>query len=388
VGAVVGLTTVLVFEGLGPARAGDVHPGSVVIVITASSIGFVLSLAAVLLVYRLVLGPLDRLTRLLRTVLDSPDSSARVAAVDVPSTNGIGTEINRLINAIKFRDETIDRHELMERNLQEWMKKRSFYELELKGARVAAEDANKTKSHFLASVSHELRTPLHTIMSYARFGERDIAEGRFEDAAEYFEVIADSSDLLLILLNDLLNLSKLESGKLSLHPTPTRLGDIVGCATDQCQMDLKERGLEVVLDVREPDLVFVDPTRTLQVARNLIENAIKYTRSNSSIFVDVYPSENNVTLRVRDQGTGVPEDELDSIFDSFKQASNTGGTLGGVGLGLTIARQIVVSQKGRIWANNHAEGGLVVTVQFAAHDADVPPREQMSIRLEGSQIID
>jgi len=316
------------------------------------------------------------------------DYSESATEEGMSAIDGIGTEINQLIGAIRIRDETIDRHEMMERNLQDWMKKRNFYESELKEARMVAEDANQTKSQFLASVSHELRTPLHTIMSYARFGERDIAEGRFEDAAEYFEVISDSSDLLLLLLNDLLNLSKLESGKISLNLTPTRLGDLMGCAADQCQIDLEKRSLKVVLDVQEPDVVFVDPARTLQVARNLIENAIKYSRPNSSVFIDVYPADDNVTLRVRDQGKGVPEGELDSIFESFRQASDVDVALGGVGLGLAIARQIVISQKGRIWAENHPEGGLVVSVQFAAHDADVRPGERMSVQLEGSQITD
>jgi signal transduction histidine kinase len=338
----------------------------------AGFLGLLASFIAVFYLHTLLWSPLSHLSRSVRTIANSRDHFGSIPTVGAPIIDSIATDINRLVDAIKQRDETIDRHELMERNLDEWLKRRSTYELELQQARAVAEDANTTKTQFLASVSHELRTPLHTIMSYARFGERDVAAGRFDDIAEYFEVILDSSDLLLLLLNDLLDLSKLESGKMSFNPMPSSFGDIVGCVADQFQVDLKEKNLEVVLDLREPDMIFVDPTRTLQVVRNLFENAIKYTKPNTSIFVSVSKTGDNVTLCVRDQGEGVPQDELDLIFESFKQSSKTGDEAGGVGLGLAISRQIVSFQKGRIWVENHAEGGLAVFVQFAACYAERP----------------
>jgi signal transduction histidine kinase len=387
-GVVFGLVGFALVEVLYPNRGDGTAPGLVGFVVASGTIGLVLSIVHVYVLRRLVLGPMGSLSESLRKRAETMDYSEDVADVGVPVFDALVAELNRMIAAIRIRDETIDRHELMERNLQDWMKKRSFYELELEDARLAAEDANQTKSRFLASVSHELRTPLHTVINYARFGARDTAEGRYEETAEYFEVIMDSSDLLLLLLNDLLNLSKLESGKMSFNPTPARLGDLVGCAADHFQIELKKRGLEVVLNVQEPDLVFVDPARTLQVVRNLIENAIKYSRANSSIIIDVYPEKDNVILRVRDQGEGVPESELESIFDSFKKASNVRSAPGGVGLGLAIARQIVLAHHGRIWAENHEENGLVVFVQLAAHDVEIEARAETSLQSDDSQMID
>jgi signal transduction histidine kinase len=291
--------------------------------------------------------------------------------------------INELIVAMRLRDETIDRHESMERKLREWMGMRKSYELELHEARLSAEDAYRIKSYFLASVSHELRTPLHTILSYARFGQRDALESKFDEMLEYFEMILDSGDYLLLLLNDLLDLSKLESGKMSFDMSPANLGDIVGCVLEHFQPRLREKQLRTIADLREPDLVFVDPSRTMQVVRNIMENAITYGPPESAILVTVSSANGVVTLRVQDRGPGVPKDELEAIFDSFRQSSEAKRDSGGAGLGLAICKQIMLSQKGRIWAERPPEGGLAILAEFDAFEEENAEtgRESVSVQV-------
>ncbi len=256
---------------------------------------------------------------------------------------------------------------------------------DLRAAKDAAEEANVAKSQFLANMSHELRTPMHAILSYAKLGESRAGRMEPDRLREYFSRVRQSGDRLLELLNDLLDLAKLESGRMLLDIRAHDLADIVDDVLHEFHALLSSRRLEVRL-VRPPAPLTVccDPARTGQVVRNLLSNAAKFTPEGGWIGVmldhaDLPRGRRRgdpaatcfARLVVTDSGIGIPEEELETIFDKFVQSSKTRTGAGGTGLGLSISREIVQAQGGRITAGNLAAGGARFELLLPLADRDI-----------------
>ncbi len=238
----------------------------------------------------------------------------------------------------------------------------------LRDAKQAAEAANEAKSQFLTNMSHELRTPLHGILSFAAFGvKRLVSEDatRDEQAAcelrEYFELIQKSGAMLLNLVNDLLDLAKLESGHMEFEFKPLNLESLVLASVDELQSLARDRGLTIETRGQGDAMAFADSARMMQVLRNLLGNAIKFSPPDGKIEVELSDRKECVEVRVLDRGPGIPEEELEAIFDKFIQSSKTRTGAGGTGLGLAICREILDAHHGRIWAENRPDGGAVLS---------------------------
>ncbi|MBL8533138.1 MAG: PAS domain-containing protein [Betaproteobacteria bacterium] len=242
---------------------------------------------------------------------------------------------------------------------------------ELVQAKDTAEAGNRAKSEFLANMSHELRTPMHAILSFSRLGMAKLTNGQIatDKAVHYLERIHVSGQRLLTLLNDLLDLSKLEAGRMNYSFATQDLGEVVSGVVNELAEVAREQ--EVRVNVRvpgQPVRAWSDSTRIAQVVRNLLGNAIKFTPPGRSITLELsaggfhadragpVDDQATVSLVVTDEGTGIPAGELEAVFDKFVQSSKTKSGAGGTGLGLAICRQIVADHGGRIWAE-HAETG-------------------------------
>ncbi|MBV1914972.1 MAG: PAS domain S-box protein [Pseudomonadales bacterium] len=241
----------------------------------------------------------------------------------------------------------------------------------LRDAVEVAQAANRAKSEFLANMSHELRTPMHSILSFSNFGIEKLKTAPVEKLGIYFERIHQSGDRLLLLVNDLLDLAKLEAGKMELEISDQNLEELVISRMAEQEATAKQKGVTVQLE--NPDRQIngtFDPIRIGQVVTNLLSNAVKFTPEGKSITLSIcigtmtMASTNgssevpSILFRIQDDGIGVPEDELEHVFDKFIQSSKTNTGAGGTGLGLAICKQIIEAHHGNIWAEV-SEGGAL-----------------------------
>jgi PAS domain S-box-containing protein len=229
----------------------------------------------------------------------------------------------------------------------------------------AVEKAAKAKSEFLANMSHELRTPMHAILSFAKFGLKKCGA---EDAAtieDYFKTIHESGTRLLGLLNDLLDLAKLESGRMVLKKSSEDFLSVIKHTKGELGPLLDERGITLTTEVLTEDTkTTFDKLRMIQVLINLVSNSIKFSPNGGEIRVTLFEDDSPggakaLRCSVGDEGPGIPEGELETVFEKFTQSSSTKSGAGGTGLGLPICREIVKAHGGRIWAENRKPKGAL-----------------------------
>ncbi len=228
-----------------------------------------------------------------------------------------------------------------------------------------AEKANEHKSAFLANMSHELRTPMHAILSFAKFGIKHCGAADVNTIEEYFSTIHSSGMRLLGLLNDLLDLAKLESGAMILTHTRCDFQEVIMHTHNELKPLLADKNITLEVDINTGNTkAAFDKQRMTQVLINLISNSIKFSAMGGHIFITL--SEQNLAggseglcCSVGDEGPGIPEAELEAVFDKFVQSSKTKTGAGGTGLGLSICREILKAHGGRIWAENRQPKGAL-----------------------------
>jgi signal transduction histidine kinase len=235
------------------------------------------------------------------------------------------------------------------------------------------------KSEFIANISHELRTPMHGILSFAKFGLTKTDAPR-EKVQQYFTHINQSAERLLLLLNDLLDLSKMEAGMMDLNIAEHDLAKVITPLIEQMQPLAEQKGVGLRLEVTAVDLrLDIDAARIVQLVQNLLGNAIRFSPKGSEIIIclsELEPTASSgsvsirlpaVSLTVSDSGPGIPEAELESIFDKFVQSTQTKSGAGGTGLGLSISREIALLHHGQIVARNRPPGGAEFTLLLQRH---------------------
>lgn len=224
-------------------------------------------------------------------------------------------------------------------------------------AKEEAERLNQLKSEFLANMSHELRTPIHAIMSFSRIGKERVDKWDGEKQRNNLDKITTSAQRLSKLLNDLLDLSKLEEGKSELFLSNVDMITMIKQAHSEIESLLGTRKLNLDFNNQERVITECDESKIYQVMMNLLSNAIKFTPEDKSIGIACHSSDDSVEIVVEDQGVGIPDDELESVFDKFIQSSKTKTGAGGTGLGLSICKEIINYHHGTIFAKNSESGG-------------------------------
>ncbi|RYY35828.1 MAG: response regulator [Sphingobacteriaceae bacterium] len=239
------------------------------------------------------------------------------------------------------------------------------------------ETTGKYKSEFLANMSHELRTPLNSILVLARILKDNKADNLSEDQIKYASVIFNAGNDLLTLINDILDLSKIESGKLEMQNEHIRVNEILGDMEMLFAEVAANKKINFSTNANNAfDTIFTDKVRIEQVIKNLLSNAFKFTHEGGSISVNavVNKEKETISFRIKDSGIGIPHDKQKLIFEAFQQADgSTSRKYGGTGLGLSISRELAFLLGGKIsLASEPGEGSeFTLTVPLQAKDTIV-----------------
>jgi PAS domain S-box-containing protein len=259
--------------------------------------------------------------------------------IRVDSGNSFPTEV--LLNVIEF-----DGKPTLQASVRDISERKSF-EAALIEAKEYAEHANKAKSEFLSSMSHELRTPLNAILGFTQVLKYD--KTLKEDQHDNVEEIFKAGHHLLTLINEVLNLAKIESGQIQISNEMVKLSDLIQDCKDLIQPLALERNIQFYLEITEDAAVFIDQTRLKQVLLNLLSNAVKYNSENGFIKLKVHTNAGKtLQISVEDNGAGIPSHQIPNLFQAFNRLDAEQGQIEGTGIGLVITKKTVEAMGGTI----------------------------------------
>ena len=236
----------------------------------------------------------------------------------------------------------------------------------------ALEAADKMKTEFVASVSHELRTPLNTIIGFAEILVKEFFGPLNDKQVEYGQGILDSSDHLLLLINDILDMANIQAGRMELDKAPVDLASTLQNVVTMVQERAKKRHLEIRTEIDDDlGLVEVDERRIKQVVFNLFSNAIKFTPAKGQIILSAHKTAEGFDVTIKDTGKGIAEDQIEQIFERFSKGDTTKQNAG-AGLGLSLVRSFVELHGGRVELTSQENVGTTVSCYLPASLAVEP----------------
>lgn len=285
--------------------------------------------------------------------------------------------INIFVNAISaLNKELIIKQEQLEKNI-------GALEISRDEA-IEAGKANNEKTMFISNMSHELRTPIHSISSFGKILIKHVDLKKSldkEKIVDYCHRIISSADRILLLVNNLLMLSSLEKKDIELRLIQLDLSSLADTVHSSLLEKANKKNLTITSDSNKPFIIDGDPGLISQVISHIFNNAINFSENNGVINYSVYAKKmaldeqmtDVVCFSIRDEGCGIPGDEIDTIFESFSQSKRTDTGAGGTGLGLSIARNIIALHQGRIWAESGDDiKGTTITFCLPLSSTDIP----------------
>jgi PAS domain S-box-containing protein len=253
-----------------------------------------------------------------------------------------------------------------------------------------AEDAVKSKQQFLSNMSHEIRTPMNAIIGFTKVV---LKTNLTEKQKEYVSAIKVSGDALIVLINDILDLAKVDAGKMTFEQTPFQMSASISAMLHLFEPKIQEKNLELVklYDTRIPKVLVGDPVRLHQIILNLVSNAVKFTNKGKiTVNVNLFSEDDEsatIEFSVTDTGIGIPHSKLDNIFENFQQAtSGTSRLYGGTGLGLAIVKQLVEPQGGTITVSSEINKGSTFSFKLSFQKTKAGAESEISVEERDEEI--
>ena len=332
--------------------------------------------------------PFGRINQILRKFSQKREKIKEGDLLEYVETRDISDTINGLIDEISKSEESLKLVNLgLENKVEERTKELELYKndleriveertFELIEAKEFAERMSMMQAEFLSNMSHELRTPLHAILNYAKITAKKVGDASSEEILQFQRNIVTSGERLMNLVNELLDLSHLESGKAEFKIKENDIVRIVENSINELNSLIEAKNIEIkFVDNLQNKVAHFDSGKITQVIINLLSNAIKFSPQNSviKIFVSNHNEDRKISgqvmeINIRDEGVGIPENELESIFDKFIQSTKTNKGSGGTGLGLAICKEIIEMHDGAIYASNNDDKGACFTVILPVTD--------------------
>jgi signal transduction histidine kinase len=249
-------------------------------------------------------------------------------------------------------------------------------------------ELDKLKDDFVSIASHELRTPMTAIRSYSWMALYKSDVPLSEKMKKYLTRTLVSTERLINLVNDMLNISRIESGRIEISPKAFDMKNLVQDVFDEVVEKVKEKNIHLVSDNTQVPHVFADPDKVHQVLLNLVGNAMKFTPNDGQIKVSFFSDGQMLEIRVQDSGVGISKDDLSRLFKKFGRLDNSyvaAATSGGTGLGLYISKSLIELMKGKIWASSEGTGkGTTFTFTLPIATSEVlTQKSRYEIRVQG-----
>lgn len=340
---------------------------------------------------KILISPIASLTHAVKVISKEKNYSLRVPCY-FNSTDEIHYMIqafNHMVSEIQFRDVELENHKsILEQKVVERTRRLQDLNHELMVSKEKADVANRAKSAFLASMSHELRTPLNGILGYTQIMERN---GNLKERElKQLRIISQSGEHLLMMINDILDLSKIEAGKMEINPVVFSLSGLLEATSAITRIKAKKKNIHFCLKAAEdlPQWVIGDEVRIRQVLFNILDNAVKFT-STGGVEYSVQPdgdslhsSKGRIRFDIKDTGTGIDEDALGKIFYPFEQAGSASESAQGTGLGLAISQRLVRLMGSDLIVKSTPEEGSVFSFSI-----NLPETSGRAIKLESDRHI-
>lgn len=345
--------------------------------------------------------PILKLADTASIISANADYSIRVDKLSDDETGTLYDSFNQMLDQIAARNKEIRKlNEGLEEKVQIRTRDLQKAKDQAERARRAAELADRAKSTFLANMSHEIRTPMNAILGYSRLLTRLLTDPKQN---EYLEIVQASGRNLLALINDILDLSKIESGKLSLVYKPMNPYQIFNEIKGIFKIKTEEKNIDFIINIDDdiPSGLLLDETRLRQILFNTVGNAVKFTEkghvklSVSKKFSGKDTSRVALIFKIEDTGIGIPSEQSEDIFQAFEQQKDLGGKYGGTGLGLAITKRLVEIMNGHISVTSEVGKGSVFSIELNdieissflvdALPTAMPPSEKL--RFDGSNVL-